>query len=171
MEKIAFRLHATPGHQSVSDAHGCCFIELSLDVEVIITLQKRICNDVIHILLMLLPVIIYQLGGCVLHLTNEAFFGCHLIVSFQHFRNDRDVSILHRPKIYRPGMFTPLGVGYIKHIAKSGIIPAGVNQGNTVGASTDVPTHFLIPEIEFSTGCSVRPLSMNHDLFVIWVLV
>ena len=63
MLEVLFRIQPTAGHQGVGDADGGGRLKLDFDVEFIVLLQERTVNDVVEVLLMLVPILTRQLSG------------------------------------------------------------------------------------------------------------
>jgi len=62
-------------------------------------------------------------------------------------------------------------IGHVKHIAQLGLIAGGIHQRDALGAAADIAAHLGIPEVVLRTGGRVRALSVDHELFMIGILV
>ena len=144
MAEILLRFQPAAGHQGVGDADGGSGFELDFDVEIIVLLQERTVNDVAEVLLMLVPILTRQLSGHIGELLGKIVTG-NTVVALQHGRHRPDVLFLQLPQPGGTGMFTGAGVGNIEHIAQPGPVAGIVHQGDTLGATAHIPSHFFIP--------------------------
>ena len=144
MLEVLFRIQPTTGHQGVGDADGGGRLKLDFDVEFIVLLQERTVNDVVEVLLMLVPILTRQLSGHINKLLGKIVTS-NAVVALQHGRHRPNVLFLQLPQPGGAGMFTGPGVGNIEHIAQAGLVAGIVHQGNTLGATAHIPAHFFIP--------------------------
>ncbi len=170
MLEILFRIQSAAGHQGVGNADGGGGLKLDFDVEFIVLLQERTVNDVAEVLLMLVPILTRQLSGHIGELLGKIVTG-NTVVALQHGRHRPDVLFLQLPQPGGAGMFTGPGVGNIEHIAQAGPVAGIVHQGDTLGATAHIPSHFFIPQVVLGAGGGVRALGVNHHLFMGWVFV
>ena len=170
MLEILFRIQSTAGHQGVGDADGGGGLKLDFDVEFIVLLQERTVNDVAEVLLMLVPILTCQLSGHIGELLGKIVTG-NTVIALQHGRHRPDVLFLQLPQPGGAGMFTGPGVGNIEHIAQAGPVAGIVHQGDTLGTTAHIPSHFFIPQVVLGAGGGVRALGVNHHLFMEWVFV
>ena len=171
MLKVVLRFQPAAAHQSVGDTDGCGGSELDSYVEIIILLQKRILKDVEEVTLVLIPVLIRKLGGNSFQLLPQAVCAGNIVSTLQHCG---DTVRMLRAKLPQPdstGVFQTAGIRHIEHIAELRLVASGVNECNTLGATAHIPTHGLIPDIVFGAGGGVGPLGVDHDLFVVGILV
>ena len=63
MVKQLVRIHPAPGHNRVASADRRRFAEPRADCVYIILLEKRICNDVDYVALVVIPVLTSQSSG------------------------------------------------------------------------------------------------------------
>ena len=66
------------------------------------------------------------------------------------------------PKIKAAGIIPAACVGNVKNIFEPWIIARGVDQRNTLGTTTDITPHLLIPKVVVGTGSCVWLLSKDH---------
>ena len=165
MLEILFRIQPTARHQGIGDTDGGGGLKLDFDVEFIVLLQERTVNDVVEVLLMLVPILTRQLSGHINKLLGKIVTG-NAVVAFQHGRYRPDVLFFQLPQPGGAGMFTGAGVGNIEHIAQPGPVAGIVHQGDTLGATAHIPAHFLIPQVVLGAGGGVRALGVNHHLFM-----
>ena len=165
MLEILFRIQPTARHQGVGDANGGGGLKLDFDVEFIVLLQERTVNDVAEVLLMLVPILTRQLSGHIGELLGKIVTG-NTVVALQHGRHRPDVLFLQLPQPGGTGMFTGPGVGNIEHIAQAGPVAGIVHQGDTLGATAHIPSHFFIPQVVLGAGGGVRALGVNHHLLM-----
>ena len=170
MLEILFRIQSAAGHQGVCDADGGGGLKLDFDVEFIVLLQERTVNDVAEVLLMLVPILTRQLSGHIGELLGKIVTG-NTVVALQHGRHRPDVLFLQLPQPGGTGMFTGPGVGNIEHIAQAGPVAGIVHQGDTLGATAHIPSHFFIPQVILGAGGGIRALGVNHHLLVEWVFI
>jgi hypothetical protein len=164
MLKIVLRLQAAAGHKSVGSADGGGVSELRSDVEVIILFQKAAVNDVKQFPLMVLPILRRQRGSDLLQLLSKTILAGSAKPLLQGGGN---CLLMFRAVLPQPGtagIFPLAGVRYIKHIADTVLLPAGVHQGDTLGPPHDIPAHLLIPEVVIGAGGGIRPLGVNEQL-------
>ena len=170
MLEILFRVQPTTGHQGVGDADGGGGLKMDFYVEIIVLLQKRTVNDIAEISLMIVPILTRQLSGYIRELLGEIVTG-NAVVLLQHGRHRPNVLFFQLPQPGCTGMFTGAGIGNIEHIAQAKLVAGIVHQGNTLGATAHIPSHFFIPQVVLGAGGGVRALGVNHHLFMEWVFV
>jgi len=68
-------------------------------------------------------------------------------------------------------MFPRAGVGNIEHIAQAGPVAGIVHQGDALGTAPHIPAHAVIPQVILGAGGSVRALGVDHQLFIVGVLI
>lgn len=164
MVEIAFRLQPAAGHQRVGDADRCGASKSHSDVKLIIFFQKAIVNDAKNLTLVLRPIRIRKLGCDFFKLVGKAIFAGNFISITKHSRNRFLMLRAVLPEIKLAGVFTPAGIGNIKHISKPGNIPAVINERDPFGTAPHIPAHGVIPEVIFRTGGCIGPLGENHHL-------
>src|SRR5699024_12558223 len=54
-------------------------------------------------------------------------------------------------------------------LAQAKLVAGIVHQGNTLGATAHIPSHFFIPQVILGAGGGIRALGVNHHLLVEWV--
>ena len=165
MLEILFRIQPTAGHQGVGNADGGGGLKLDFDVEIIVLLQERTVNDVAEVLLMLVPILTRQFSSHINELLGKIVTG-NAVVAFKHGRHRPNVLFLQLPQPGGTGVFAGAGVGNIEHIAQAGPVAGIVHQGDTLGATAHIPSHFFIPQVVLGAGGGVRALGVNHHLFM-----
>ena len=75
------------------------------------------------------------------------------------------------PEVHGPGVLPFSGVGHVKDVPQLRLLAACVYKGNAGGAAPDKAPHLFVPEIVLGAGGRVRPLGVDHDLFVVWILI
>ena len=138
---------------------------------VIIRRQKRTVNDVEHVLPVVVPILGGQGRGDNLQLFHKAAVAGDLIGLFQGCGNSRQVRFFQRPQPGRTALPPGAGVGDVKDIPQRRAVSAVVHKGNALRPAFDVPPHAFVPEIIRRTGRSVRPLSVDHELIQIRILI
>ena len=88
MLEVLFRIQPTTGHQGVGDADGGGRLKLDFDVEFIVLLQERTVNDVVEVLLMLVPILTRQLSGHINKLLGKIVTS-NAVVALQHTKQVR----------------------------------------------------------------------------------
>ena len=68
------------------------------------------------------------------------------------------------PEIKLTGVFTPDGIGNIKHISQFRSVAVVIQESNSLGTAPHISAHRIVPEVIFRTGGSIRPLGENHHL-------
>ena len=119
---------------------------------------------------MLVPVFARQLSGHRLQLLGKVI-AANLVSALQHGRHRISVLFLQLPQPGSAGMFAGPGVRDVEHIAQTGFIPGIVHQGDTLGATAHIPSHFFIPQVILGAGGGIRALGVNHHLLVEWVFI
>ena len=69
------------------------------------------------------------------------------------------------------GVLPFASVGHIKDVSQLRFLAACVDKGNAGGAAPDKASHLFIPEIVLGAGSRLRPLGVDHGLFVVRILV
>ena len=170
MLEILVCIQPAAGHQGVGDADGGGGLKLDFDVEIIVLLQERTVNDVAEVLLMLVPILTRQFSSHINELLGKIVTG-NAVVAFKHGRHRPNVLFLQLPQPGGTGVFAGAGVGNIEHIAQAGLVAGIVHQGNTLGATAHIPSHFFIPQVILGAGGGIRALGVNHHLLVEWVFI
>ena len=99
MLEILLRIQPTSGHQGVGDADGGGRLKLDFDVEFIVLLQERTVNDVVEVLLMLVPILTRQLSGHINKLLGKIVTS-NAVVALQHGRHRPNVLFLQLCLLY-----------------------------------------------------------------------
>ena len=79
--------------------------------------------------------------------------------------------LLQLPEVDVSGVRTLARVGYIENVPECGTFAPCVDECNAFGAALYVSAHRIVPDIILGTGDGIRSLGMDHDLFMIGVLV
>jgi hypothetical protein len=124
-----------------------------------------------NVVLMLLPIFVRQLSGDLFQLVGKALFVGNLVFLFQCRRNHVFIFRMVLPKERAAGIVSASRVGNIEDIPDSRPVAGGVNERDPPAAAPDVPAHFFIPKLISGAGRSVGALGVNHELFVIRILV
>ena len=170
MLEILFRIQPTARHQGIGDTDGGGGLKLDFDVVIIVLRQERTVNDIAEISLMIVPILTRQLSGYIRELLGEIVTG-NAVVLLQHGRHRPNVLFFQLPQPGCTGMFTGAGIGNIEHIAQAKLVAGIVHQGNTLGATAHIPSHFFIPQVILGAGGGIRALGVNHHLLVEWVFI
>lgn len=75
------------------------------------------------------------------------------------------------PEVGAAGALCTAGVSYIEHIPEPGSIPGLVNEGDPFCALSNVASHAFVPQVVFRACGSIWSLGVDHELFMVWVLV
>ena len=171
MLKVVAGVETTAGHKSVGGADGSGIAERNLYVIIIILLKEGIGKDAEDVTAVVVPVFGHELRSNLLQLVGKTFFTGHAIAVFQSCGNSVLMLVLVFPKIKAARVLFAARIGNIKHIFEPWIVAGSVNQSDTLGATTDISAHLLIPKVIVGTGSCVRLLSENHQLLVERVLI
>ena len=163
MLEILFRIQPTARHQGIGDTDGGGGLKLDFDVVIIVLRQERTVNDIAEISLMIVPILTRQLSGYIRELLGEIVTG-NAVVLLQHGRHRPNVLFFQLPQPGCTGMFTGAGIGNIEHIAQAKLVAGIVHQGNTLGATAHIPSHFFIPQVILGAGGGIRALGVDHEL-------
>lgn len=162
--KMGFRLQTAAGHKHIGGADGSRLPELHSDVDAIIPLQETTVNDTGQLTSMFRPVVPRQHRGDLLQLVGKAALTGNTKTLLQGIGYGLLMFRAVLPQPGTAGIFPLAGVRYIKHIADTVLLPAGVHQGDTLGPPHDIPAHLLIPEVVIGAGGGIRPLGVNEQL-------
>ena len=171
MLKVAAGVETTAGHKSIGGADGSSIAERNLYVIIIILLKEGIGKDAEDVTAVVVPVFGHELGSNLLQLVCKTFFTGHAKAIFQSCGNSVLMLVFVLPKIKAARVLSAARIGNIKHIFEPWIVARRVNQSDTLGASTDISAHLLIPKVIVGTGGCVWLLSENHELLVERVLI
>ena len=138
---------------------------------VIIRRQERSVNDVEHVLPMVAPILGGQGCGDDLQLLHKATVAGDLIGLLQGCGNSRQVRFFQRPQPGRTALPPGAGVGNVKDIPQRRAVSAVIHKGNALRPALDIPTHAVVPKVIGRTGRGVRPLSVDHELIQIRILI
>ena len=171
MLKVIAGVQTAARHERVGGAHGSGIAERNLYVVIIILLKEGIGKDAEDVTVVIVPVFGHELGCNFLQLVGKTFLTGNTIAVFQGGGHSVLMLVFVLPKIKAARVLSAARIGNIKHIFKPWIVAGCVNQSNTLGATTDISAHLLIPKVVVGTGCCVWLLSENHQLFVERVLI
>ncbi len=157
-------LQAAAGQQRIGDADRGGVLKCRAYVKGIIPLQEGAVNVVEDVILVVGPVFPRKPGGDLFQLLLEAVFAGDCKTPLQCRRHHVPVFLPVLPEVGVQAVAHAPGVRHIEHIAQDGPAPAGVDQGNALGAAPYVPPHPLVPEVPLRTGGSVRTLGVDHQL-------
>jgi hypothetical protein len=171
MLKVSVGIEAAAGQNRVGDADGSGASELRSDVEFIIFLQKAAVNDVEDVVLMILPIFVRQLSGDLFQLVGKPLLVGNLILLFQSRRNRVLMFQAVLPKVRTAGIVPASRIGNVKDVPNPRPVAGGVDEGDPLAAAPDIPAHFFIPKLIPGAGRRVWALGIDHELFVIRILV
>ena len=171
MLKIIGGVETAARHERVGGTDRSGIAERNLYVVIIILLKEGIGKDAENVLAVVVPVFAYELSSNLFQLVGKTFFTGHTEAILQGCGYSIVVLVFVFPKIKAAGIFPAACVGNVKNIFKSWIVAGGINQRNTLGATTDISAHLLIPKVVVCTGSCVWLLSENHKLLVERVFV
>lgn len=75
------------------------------------------------------------------------------------------------PDVQLPGVFSAPCVSNIEYILDLWIIAFVINEGNALGTPANKTVHGFVPQFIVCAGGSLRPLGVDHQLFMVWVLI
>ena len=75
------------------------------------------------------------------------------------------------PEVHGAGVLPFAGVGHVKDVSQLRFLAACVYKGNAGGAAPDKAPHLFVPEVILGAGGGVWPLGVDHDLFVVRILI
>jgi hypothetical protein len=123
------------------------------------------------VILMLMPIFICYLRGDLLQLASKALFAGNRILLFQSRRNRILMLREVLPKERAAGIFPAARVGNIKDVPNPRLVARGINERDSLGAAPDITAHFIVPDLIIGAGHRVRTLGINHELFVVRILI
>ena len=144
---------------------------MDADGIVIIRRQERSVNDVENVLPVVVPILGGQGRGDDLQLLHKAAVAGDPIGLLQGRGHCRQVRLRQRPQPGRTALPPGAGVGDVKDIPQRWAVSAVIHKGNTSRPALDVPPHAVVPKVIRRTGCSVRPLGVDHELIQIRILI
>ena len=162
--------HPAPGHQGVGDADCRSVPEGSSYVELIVSFQIGTVNDVDDIFFIFFPVIPGKRSGNGLELIHQGGIA-YTVMVFQRSVNSVHMLFSEFPKERCQGILPGTGIRYIKNISDSRDICCRVNQRDSLGAAPDIPAHSFVPKSVLCTGCRIRALRKDHELFMVGILI
>ncbi|MBQ2955251.1 MAG: hypothetical protein IJE08_02195 [Clostridia bacterium] len=169
--KVFVRVQPAPCHDHVGNA---CFggaPEGELSVEFIVLLEERIVNDAEQIAAVILPVIFRHAASGVFDLADKAAACRRSVFSFQHIHDRLFMLRAQFPLLQRTGIGALAGIGDVEYVFQPYGFAGSIEQGNTSCAAPYISPHGIVPEIIGCAGSSIRPLGINHELFVVRVFV
>lgn len=75
------------------------------------------------------------------------------------------------PEIGAAGAFGGAGIRYIEHIFQLRSVPGVVDEGDALCAPADITPHSLVPQFVIRAGRGFGALGVDHELFVVGVLI
>ncbi|MBQ3591608.1 MAG: hypothetical protein II979_06665 [Clostridia bacterium] len=162
--------HTAPCHDGVGGTYRDRFPEPYSDGTISILLQKGIVNDADDVTAMIVPEFVGKIGSDFLKNIMERYIR-HAVILLKRIEHRIHVFLFHPPQVHRTGILTCSGVGKIIHIFQLWCIGIMINQSNPFGATADVPAHGFVPCIVICTSGSIGTLGVDHELFVVGVLV
>ena len=144
---------------------------MDADGIVIIRRQERSVNDVKNVLPVVVPILGGQGRGDDLQLLHKAAVAGDLIGLLQGCGHCRQVRSFQRPQPERTALPPGAGVGDVKDIPQRWAVSAVIHKGNALRTAFDIPPHAVAPEIIRRTGRGIRPLSKDHELIQIRILI
>ncbi|MST91361.1 hypothetical protein FYJ76_05320 [Ruthenibacterium lactatiformans] len=171
MFKIVSRFQLTARQEGVGDTDRCGVPKCRSDVEIIILFEKRIINDADDVPCIGIPILTCQSGSDLFKLRHKAVFTGNIVGTFQGRRYRIGIFLPVVPAPHGDRVFPASGVGHIKDVPQAWIVAAGVDQGNSFGATAHIAPHAVIPEVVFRTGNGIGTLGIDHELFIERILV
>ena len=165
------RFQTASGQHHIGCAGNRRFVESKVDVFFIIPIQKGTVNDVENVLLMGIPIIVHQESGDMFQQIREADSTADFKAIFQRRRDDAFMLVPVLPKERAASIFAAARVRYIEHIFQSGIIAAGIDQGNALGAAPHIAVHLFVPQLIIGAGRRIWTLGVDHQLLMVGVLI
>ena len=160
-----------PGQQHIGRADGSGVEECHAFVIVMIPFQIRSVNDVEDVLLVGKKVFGNFRRRNLLQLVGKVAGVLDAVLLLQSMGNDLLMLRAVFPEVGTAGALCAASVRDIEHIPKSGGIPGVVNEGDSLCTQPDVAPHAFVPQVVFGAGGGIWPLGIDHELFVVWVLV
>ena len=136
-----------------------------------ILFQIRSVNDAEDVLLMGKKVFGDFHGTNLFQLISEVASIPDAVLLLQGMRNNLLMLRAEFPEIWAAGALCTAGVSYIEHIPEPGSIPGLVNEGDPFCALPNVAPHAFVPQVVFRACGSIWSLGVDHELFMVWVLV
>ncbi|MBQ7930232.1 MAG: hypothetical protein IJ334_04360 [Clostridia bacterium] len=130
VREIFVRIHPAPAHECIGDTDGRCTAEPFPDAVYIILFQKRICNDVGNLPMMVKPVFFREVGSHVFDLIVQVSVFCDIEAVFKGFGYDIRVFRVHLPQIHRTGISSAACIRNIEYITDFWCVSGGINQCN-----------------------------------------
>lgn len=169
--KAGVRTQTAPGKQAVSGADRGCIEERHAFVIIMILLQMGTVNDAKNVLLVGKIVFRDFYAGNLM----ELFWETAIMGDFKlFFQSSGNYLLMFRavfPEVGITGAFSFSGVCHIENVFELGSIAGIVNEGNALGTPANVATHSLVPQLVVCTGGSFWTLGIDHELFMVGVLV
>ena len=120
---------------------------------------------------MLIPVFVGKLGCDLFKLIGKAVSAGNVIVALKHGGHAVGVLLVQLPQSDAAGIASAACVGHVENIAQAGLIAGGVDERDALAAAPHIAAHLFIPKVVFRTGRRVGTLGVDHDLFVVRVLI
>lgn len=160
-----------PGQQHIGRADGSGIEECHAFVIVMILFQIRSVNDAEDVLLMGKKVFRDFYGRNLFQLVREVAGVPDVVRLLQSMGNNLLMLRVVFPEVGAAGALCTAGVSYIEHIPEPGSIPGLVNEGDPFCALSNVASHAFVPQVVFRACGSIWSLGVDHELFMVWVLV
>ena len=169
--KVGILKKFAPEKQCIIDTDCGCVDECHAFVEVMIPLQMRSVNDVEDVLLVGKEILCDFHGRNLFQLVNE-ISGVLNIVLFLHSGGNRLLMLRAVfPEIGTAGTLRGAGVCHIKYIFQLRSVPRVVDEGNAFRTPANIAPHSLVPQFVICTSGGFGALGVDHELFMVWVLI
>ncbi|MBR4960090.1 MAG: hypothetical protein IKY52_04260 [Clostridia bacterium] len=162
--------HAAPYHEGVCRADRDRFPESYSDGIISILLQERIVNDADDVTAVVVPEFFGKIDCDFFKYFGERYV-CHTVILIERIEYRIQVFLFHPPQVHRTGVLPGSGIGKVIDIFQFRGIGFIINQRNPFCPPADIPAHGFAPCIIIRTGGGIRPLGVDHELFVVGVFV
>ena len=169
--EIAFRGKTAATENCIGGTDGDSASEGNPCFAFIIPIQERIGKDVGNVPLIGFPRFIRKHRCRHFDLLRQVLTVIQTIFLYEHLPDAIFHAFIELPEIDATRTWPSASVRNVEHIAQARTVAAAVNERDAFASAPDIAAHLVLPKVVVRAGRRVRPLGVDHDLFMVRILV